>query len=87
MARREHPARAGLVAAAEHRSRRRPRRARERAVHSDWAHDHDPYAWAEYRRLEALAELAPLPERDALDDLPDGRDEPDRDSVPGLARR
>ncbi|MDD7965513.1 hypothetical protein [Actinomycetospora lemnae] len=56
--------------------------ARERAVHSDWAHDHDPYAWAEYQRLEALAELAPLPERDALDDLPRlGRDEPDRGSV------
>ncbi|GAA4785681.1 hypothetical protein GCM10023200_19540 [Actinomycetospora chlora] len=56
--------------------------ARERAIHSDWAHDHDPYAWPEYQRLEALAELAPLPERDALDDLPrSGRDEPDRGSV------
>ena len=42
--------------------------ARERAVHSDWAHDHDPQAWAQYRRLEALAELAPLPPRDALND-------------------
>ena len=51
--------------------------ARERAVHSDWAHDHDPQAWAQYRRLEALAELAPLPERDALEDLAD--DEPDVD--------
>ncbi|PVZ08235.1 hypothetical protein [Actinomycetospora cinnamomea] len=56
--------------------------ARERAIHSDWAHDHDPYAWAQYRRLEALAELAPLPERDALNDLPRiGRDEPDRGLV------
>ena len=25
--------------------------ARERAVQSDWAHDYDPHAWAEYRRL------------------------------------
>ena len=56
--------------------------ARERAIHSDSAHDHDPNAWAEYQRLEALAELAPLPERDALDDLPRiGRDELDRGSV------
>ncbi|MDD7967793.1 hypothetical protein [Actinomycetospora lemnae] len=53
--------------------------ARERAVHSDWAHDHDPHAWAQYRRLEALAGLAPLPERDALDDLAD--DEPDFDAL------
>lgn len=42
--------------------------ARERAVQSDWAHDYDPHAWAEYRRLEALAELAPPPEQDDLAD-------------------
>ena len=36
---------------------------------SDRAHDPDPQAWAEYRRLLALDQLAPLPtERDALDD-------------------
>jgi len=53
--------------------------ARERAVHSDWAHDHDPQAWAQYRRLEALADLAPLPQRDALDD-PE-HDNPEHDNL------
>ena len=46
--------------------------AAERAVLSDRAHDHDPYAWAEYERLRALDSLVPLPARqDALDDLRD----------------
>ncbi|GLZ49485.1 hypothetical protein Acsp06_56700 [Actinomycetospora sp. NBRC 106375] len=50
----------------------------ERAVLSDRAHDSDPHAWAEYHRLEALADLAPLPTSDALDDLPrDEQGEPD----------
>jgi len=35
--------------------------ASERAVLSDRAHDPDPQAWAEYRRLHALDQLAPLP--------------------------
>ncbi len=40
----------------------------EQAVLSDRAHDHDPVAWAEYQRLLALSELAPLPNQpDALD--------------------
>ncbi|WP_433786960.1 hypothetical protein ACQPX6_08965 [Actinomycetospora sp. CA-101289] len=40
----------------------------EQAVLSDRAHDHDPVAWAEYQRLLALSELAPLPDQpDALD--------------------
>ena len=57
--------------------------ARERAVHSDWAHDHDPYAWAEHDRLQALAALAPLPEHDALDDVPrTQRGEPDTAAAP-----
>ncbi|MFC5136785.1 hypothetical protein ACFPK1_00945 [Actinomycetospora rhizophila] len=57
--------------------------AQERAVLSDRAHDSDPYAWAEARRLEALTDLAPLPARDALDDLPrDEQGQPDT-----LARR
>ncbi|MEJ2865316.1 hypothetical protein [Actinomycetospora flava] len=47
--------------------------AQERAVLSDRAHDSDPDAWAEYHRLQALEKLAPVPERDALDELP--RDE------------
>ena len=47
--------------------------ASERAVLSDRAHDPDPQAWAEYRRLLALDQLAPLPtDRDALDDPPHG---------------
>lgn len=47
--------------------------ASERAVLSDRAHDPDPQAWAEYRRLLALEQLAPLPtDRDALDDPPHG---------------
>ena len=50
----------------------------ERAVLSDRAHDSDPYGWAEYHRLDALADLAPLPTSDALDDLPrDEQAEPD----------
>lgn len=54
----------------------------ERAVLSDRAHDPDPYAWAEYHRLEALADLAPLPTSDALDDPPrEEQGEPDA-SVP-----
>jgi hypothetical protein len=57
--------------------------AQERAILSDRAHDHDPYAWAEYQRLQALTELAPLPERDALDDLPrDERGDPDTLAAP-----
>ncbi len=52
--------------------------AQERAVLSDRAHDSDPYAWAEYQRLQALDRLAPLPAHDALDDLPrDERGRPD----------
>ena len=44
--------------------------AQERAVLSDRAHDPDPSAWAEYDRLVALDQLAPLAtDRDALDDL------------------
>jgi hypothetical protein len=40
----------------------------EQAVLSDRAHDHDPVAWAEYQRLLALSELAPLSDQpDALD--------------------
>jgi hypothetical protein len=45
--------------------------ASERAVLSDRAHDPDPQAWAEYHRLLALDQLAPLPtDRDTLDDPP-----------------
>ncbi|GAA4906538.1 hypothetical protein EV188_103487 [Actinomycetospora succinea] len=52
--------------------------AQERAVLSDRAHDSDPYAWAEAQRLEVLTDLAPLPARDALDDLPlDEQGQPD----------
>ncbi|GLZ49233.1 hypothetical protein Acsp06_54180 [Actinomycetospora sp. NBRC 106375] len=52
--------------------------AAERAVLSDRAHDHDPYAWAEYQRLLGLEGLAPPPAHDALDDLPrDGHGAPD----------
>src|SRR5437764_39757 len=52
--------------------------AQERAVLADRAHDPDPYAWAEYQRLQALDRLAPLPAHDALDDLPrDERGRPD----------
>ncbi|MDD7966128.1 hypothetical protein [Actinomycetospora lemnae] len=44
--------------------------AQERAVLSDRARDPDPYAWAQYERLQALEGHAPLPAHGALDDLP-----------------
>lgn len=47
--------------------------AQERAVLADRAHDPDPYAWAEFQRLQALDRLAALPAHDALDDLPRDR--------------
>ncbi|GAA4929282.1 hypothetical protein EV188_101427 [Actinomycetospora succinea] len=52
--------------------------AQERAVLYR-AHDSDPYAWAEYQRLQALDRLAPLPAHDALDGLP--RDEHGRPDI------
>ncbi|MDD7941685.1 hypothetical protein PHK61_25005 [Actinomycetospora lutea] len=61
--------------------------AQERAVLSDRAHDSDPYAWAEYHRLQALEKLAPIPERDALDELQrDEHGEPDTLAAPDWPR-
>lgn len=57
--------------------------AQERVVLADRAHDSDPYAWADYQRLQALDRLAPLPSHDALDDLPrDEHGQPDTFAAP-----
>lgn len=52
--------------------------ASERAVLSDRAHDPDPQAWAEYRRLLALDRLARLPAVDELGEVGEGADRDDR---------